>query len=107
MDVTAKNQLLECHECHSLYHQECHDPPIYQEELDPSQMWYCSCCKRQTEVIKSVGKVERREKVSTSPTNMFDRGENNVSDSQQPTNQTVLLWLTQTNAQMKKGLEKF
>lgn len=44
MDVAAKNQLLECCKCHALYHQECHTPPVAQEDLDTS-LWTCSNCK--------------------------------------------------------------
>ena len=29
--VSSGNQLVECQECHSLYHQECHSPPVSQK----------------------------------------------------------------------------
>lgn len=43
MDVGARNQLLECNQCHSLYHQECHYPAVTQAEAEKS--WACQNCK--------------------------------------------------------------
>ncbi|BFZ17253.1 hypothetical protein BsWGS_20291 [Bradybaena similaris] len=46
-DVSSGNQLVECQECHSLYHQECHKPPVTEEDVsDPRFVWYCSRCSR-------------------------------------------------------------
>lgn len=41
MEVGAKNQLLECASCHSLYHQDCHIPAI----TTPFENWICKNCK--------------------------------------------------------------
>lgn len=50
MDVSARNRLVECADCHSLYHQECHKPVI--SEADASEnAWFCTLCKG-----KSIGK---------------------------------------------------
>ncbi|GAB1861976.1 Integrator complex subunit 12 [Camponotus japonicus] len=47
MDVGARNRLVECQECHSLYHQECHIPHILDSQIDvPKQVWYCSNCSK-------------------------------------------------------------
>jgi hypothetical protein len=49
MDVVARNQLVECIECHSLYHQECHQPPVAEADMnDPRSAWYCSDCTKAT-----------------------------------------------------------
>ncbi|XP_034253005.1 integrator complex subunit 12-like isoform X2 [Thrips palmi] len=43
------NRLVECQECHELYHQECHQPPINEAEIpvnDPRLAWYCADCKK-------------------------------------------------------------
>lgn len=41
------NKLIECAECHSSYHQECHTPPISdQDAADPRLIWYCVQCMR-------------------------------------------------------------
>ncbi|KAH7936123.1 hypothetical protein HPB52_018524 [Rhipicephalus sanguineus] len=46
-DVTAKNQLIECQECHCLYHQECHRPPATDYDVnDPRLVWYCARCTK-------------------------------------------------------------
>jgi integrator complex subunit 12 len=35
--------LMESIECHSLYHQECYDPPVAEADMnDPRSAWYCS-----------------------------------------------------------------
>ncbi|KAG0428763.1 hypothetical protein HPB47_024278 [Ixodes persulcatus] len=47
LDVTAKNQLIECQECHCLYHQECHRPPATDYDVnDPRLVWYCAHCTK-------------------------------------------------------------
>lgn len=47
LDWTAKNRLIECTKCQSLYHQECHSPPILDVDLsdDQEQLWCCSSCE--------------------------------------------------------------
>lgn len=40
MSVGARNRLVECSDCHSLYHQECHKPPISENDInDPRVVW--------------------------------------------------------------------
>ncbi|XP_076260557.1 uncharacterized protein LOC143196610 [Rhynchophorus ferrugineus] len=43
MDVGARNRLLECSDCHALYHQECHRPTVTDEDV--LDTWTCSNCK--------------------------------------------------------------
>merc|ERR1719510_2675423 len=39
------NKLMECHTCQNLYHQECHQPVIPNQEADdPRLVWNCSNC---------------------------------------------------------------
>lgn len=48
MDVSVRNRLIECSECHSLYHQECHKPPISEAEAEANEqenVWNCNLCK--------------------------------------------------------------
>lgn len=48
MTVTSGNQLVECQECHNLYHQECHKPQATDKDVnDPRLVWYCARCTRQ------------------------------------------------------------
>lgn len=44
--VGARNRLVECLECHALYHQECHSPPIADDVNDPRLVWYCTSCTK-------------------------------------------------------------
>lgn len=38
--------MVECSDCHSLYHQECHQPAISESDAnDQENSWYCSSCK--------------------------------------------------------------
>ncbi|KAJ8682894.1 hypothetical protein QAD02_018686 [Eretmocerus hayati] len=47
MDVGAKNRLVECVKCGSLYHQECHTPAILDSQVDSHQTdWYCANCAK-------------------------------------------------------------
>lgn len=40
MSVGPRNRLVECSDCHMLYHQECHKPPISENVNDPRLVWY-------------------------------------------------------------------
>lgn len=40
MSVGPRNRLVECSDCHMLYHQECHKPPILENVNDPRLVWY-------------------------------------------------------------------
>lgn len=47
------NEIVECQECHSLYHQECHKPSLENENVkDPRFVWYCSTCTSKRKKIK-------------------------------------------------------
>lgn len=72
MDVSAKNQLIECQECHNLYHQFCHKPPATDADAsDPRLVWYCAKCQRN--MRKSVDK--KPTKSVSSPTDLSPMGE--------------------------------
>ena len=48
LNVRPGNQLIECQDCHSLYHLECHKPAVSQREVDdPRGVWYCSKCTKE------------------------------------------------------------
>ncbi|KAB0805256.1 hypothetical protein PPYR_02226 [Photinus pyralis] len=51
MDVAARNRLLECSDCHSLYHQECHHPPVNSSDADGT--WTCQNCKDVSKCLKA------------------------------------------------------
>ncbi|XP_033104393.1 integrator complex subunit 12-like, partial [Anneissia japonica] len=56
ISVSKGNQLVECQECHSLYHQKCHKPFVSDAEInDPRLVWYCSRC------FKSLKKMVRND----------------------------------------------
>ncbi|KAI7690225.1 Integrator complex subunit 12 [Sarcoptes scabiei] len=43
---TVTNRIIECNECKSCYHMECHKPSIPKKELtDPRAIWYCFKCR--------------------------------------------------------------
>ncbi|CAG0897206.1 unnamed protein product [Darwinula stevensoni] len=55
LEVTTHNRLIECQECHQLYHQECHRPPVSDEDAnDPRGIWYCAACGRNIKVTSSM-----------------------------------------------------
>ncbi|XP_058062765.1 integrator complex subunit 12-like [Anopheles bellator] len=54
MDVSARNRLVECADCHSLFHQECHKPNISETDAnDEENAWYCTLCRSKQAVNKS------------------------------------------------------
>ncbi|KYB29555.1 integrator complex subunit 12 [Tribolium castaneum] len=50
MDVGARNRLLECSDCHMLYHQECHKPIVTNQ--DSFDSWVCQNCKDASKKMK-------------------------------------------------------
>ena len=61
MGIGVRNQLLECSDCHSLYHQECHRPVVSQQ--DATNTWVCQNCKD----VKKLQKSPSRPRASTPP----------------------------------------
>ncbi|XP_076343714.1 integrator complex subunit 12 isoform X2 [Tachypleus tridentatus] len=62
IDVSPGNQLVECQECHSLYHQECHRPSVTDFDMnDPRRVWYCTRC------TKTMKKMTIKSKKSNKP----------------------------------------
>uniref|UniRef100_A0A2M4APF1 Integrator complex subunit 12 n=1 Tax=Anopheles triannulatus TaxID=58253 RepID=A0A2M4APF1_9DIPT len=53
MDVSARNRLVECADCHALYHQECHKPIISEADAnDEENAWYCTLCRTKPTISK-------------------------------------------------------
>ncbi|GAB6024183.1 Integrator complex subunit 12 [Chamberlinius hualienensis] len=47
IQFSSGNTLVECQDCHNLYHQECHRPPITDQDVnDPRLVWYCARCTK-------------------------------------------------------------
>lgn len=59
MTVTMGNQLVECQECHNLYHQDCHKPQVTDKEVnDPRLVWYCARCTRQMKrMVRTINNI--------------------------------------------------
>lgn len=60
----SQNQLVECQECHGLYHQECHKPAITENINDPRLVWYCSKCSKSLSKKIATKPVPKKPKVS-------------------------------------------
>lgn len=56
-EQSAGNEIVECQECHSFYHQKCHKPSLANENVkDPRFVWYCSTCTSKRKKAKLPGK---------------------------------------------------
>ncbi|GIY32578.1 integrator complex subunit 12 [Caerostris extrusa] len=66
LDVTQGNQLIECQECHNLYHQECHKPPATDDYNDPRRVWYCAKCVKSMKKIATKTQKTAKSGVATS-----------------------------------------
>ena len=84
MEVGVRNQLVECLECHSLYHQECHKPPVSEEDMkDPRSAWYCANCstslnKPSKQGARSSPKLSSSKHDSPHSHNIFKRSDSKV-----------------------------
>lgn len=66
MTVTSGNQLVECQECHNLYHQDCHKPQVTDKDVnDPRLVWYCARCTKQ---MKRMAQKTQKPPQKPSPT---------------------------------------
>ncbi|XP_050429120.1 integrator complex subunit 12 [Adelges cooleyi] len=67
--VHMGNSLVECLDCHSMYHQNCHNPPITDINLnDPRIVWYCGNC-RQRDSQKTETRTSGKESKKSSSKN--------------------------------------
>lgn len=65
MTVFSGNQLVECQECHNLYHQDCHKPQVTDKDVnDPRLVWYCARCTRQ---MKRMAQKNQKPSQKSSP----------------------------------------
>lgn len=48
---TSSNRIVECLDCHKLYHQACAKPKIEADVDDPRFKWYCHNCNKGTKKI--------------------------------------------------------
>uniref|UniRef100_A0A8D8LRY4 Integrator complex subunit 12 n=2 Tax=Cacopsylla melanoneura TaxID=428564 RepID=A0A8D8LRY4_9HEMI len=73
------NKLIECAECHSSYHQECHTPPISDTDAaDPRLIWYCVQCMRTMNKKTSATSLSSK---STSKSSSSGSGSKSTSSS--------------------------
>jgi len=92
MDVAARNRLLECSDCHSLYHQECHRPSV--TSFDPDGNWTCQNCKDASKRMKKstpgsspshapapIPTINIKPAMKNSPPHAQQRGSSNLSSS--------------------------
>ncbi|ENN76420.1 integrator complex subunit 12 isoform X2 [Dendroctonus ponderosae] len=80
MDVGVRNRLLECSDCHALYHQECHKPPVSEEDVVSS--WVCSNCKSiSAKKAKTVEKEHNSKSSSSSRSDSHRHGSSHKSSS--------------------------
>lgn len=74
MDASGPNRLIECVDCHALYHQRCHKPIISHTEAGQLEsIWCCSGCKKKR--VAAVAAVAAVASVTTavSPAKSADR----------------------------------
>ncbi|XP_008552388.1 integrator complex subunit 12 isoform X2 [Microplitis demolitor] len=84
MDVGARNRLVECADCHSLYHQECHSPVIQDSQIDvPKHIWYCSQCIKAHQPIKEKGSPKPAESKKESKKNSTQKHSEKYKSSSQ------------------------
>lgn len=58
VEQNVGNEIVECQECHSLYHIECHRQGLINENVkDPRFVWYCSACTSRRKKAKVPGKT--------------------------------------------------
>lgn len=82
MDVSARNRLIECSECHSMYHQDCHHPRISDSDANEREFtWCCSNCKNKikTSSVASPAKSSSSHSSSSSSSSSYNKPTNSKS----------------------------
>jgi len=83
--VELGNSLVECLECHYMYHQNCHTPPIKNLNLDdPRIAWYCAECReKDSQKTDSRTSSAKESKRSSSKSSSGTKGEKSSSSKSQ------------------------
>ncbi|CAL1284285.1 unnamed protein product [Larinioides sclopetarius] len=84
LDVTQGNQLIECQECHSLYHQECHKPPATDDYNDPRRVWYCAKCVKNMKKMATKTQKTTKSGVSASSKESVSQTKSTRSEGSPP-----------------------
>jgi hypothetical protein len=72
MHVLPGNGLIECQDCHNLYHQECHRPPATEQDIsDPRSIWYCAKCTKNQKKITTKSAKQTPTKPTMSASSAF------------------------------------
>lgn len=63
----VENLLVECSECRSHFHQQCHKPNVSTKDLnDPRLIWYCSRCTKKMSKEMAAQQQQQQQQTSTS-----------------------------------------
>ncbi|GFY58133.1 integrator complex subunit 12 [Trichonephila inaurata madagascariensis] len=84
LDVTQGNQLIECQECHNLYHQECHKPPATDDYNDPRRVWYCAKCLKNMKKVNTKTQKATKSGVTVSSKESVSQGKCTRSEGSPP-----------------------
>ncbi|XP_063705300.1 integrator complex subunit 12 [Culicoides brevitarsis] len=92
MDVSARNRLVECSDCHSLYHQECHQPPISETDAnDQENSWYCFTCKEKAiSKASSTNSSPAKSSSSSSTSSSYTKNYESSSSSSKKSKEKVI-----------------
>merc|ERR1712228_599485 len=76
--TSAKDQLIECNDCHQQYHQQCHDPAILdsviqERQSDPRFIWQCKTCTIAVSKIATKKKSDSQQKEKNPENQPFKR----------------------------------
>lgn len=98
MDVSARNRLVECSDCHSLYHQECHQPPISESDAnDQENSWYCFTCKeKQVSKASSTNSSPAKSSSSSSTSSSYTKNYESSSSSSKKSKDKTAIPITTT-----------
>lgn len=86
MECNSRNRLVECSDCHSLYHQECHKPIISEADANNQEnSWFCTLCKNKVPETSAVASIPtsptKQPTVPTKPKNYESSSSSSSSNS--------------------------
>lgn len=104
IESSAKNRLIECTDCQSLYHQECHSPQISESDANENDStWCCSHCKNKVKSSSVASPAKSSCSTSSSSSSSYHK---HVSSKYEPSSATSTAPVTSKSSSSSKSSSK-
>ncbi|KAG4079921.1 hypothetical protein HA402_006233 [Bradysia odoriphaga] len=104
IESSAKNRLIECTDCQSLYHQECHNPQISESDANENDStWCCSHCKNKVKSSSVASPAKSSCSTSSSSSSSYHK---HVSSKYEPSSAAAVTSKSSSSSSSSKSSSK-